>query len=280
MFIVQVAADIFGNKLNFELSFGSRPTLSELSKSIETSFSTEISNTRPDSVPPHTFHIAKIKIYDEEKNKWVDLLGEAQLVDYCQLYAFQPENAWHKESQKAIPPAARPPQPATPQRSAAAASGSRALTATSSAVAPYTGGRGEASGARRYGATPTAASGALVPKLSADASPEEKVRVVFSEFDTKGTRSIDMEDFRNGFRNMGLDFSSATVEDLFERGDLNRDGRISYSEFERFARLYPIMTDCIFFRSKAFWEEEQLRKDIQGERDAYERAEVTVEQST
>lgn len=39
MFIVQVAADIFGNKLNFEFSFASRPSLQELTKVAENAFS-------------------------------------------------------------------------------------------------------------------------------------------------------------------------------------------------------------------------------------------------
>ncbi|KAK7197006.1 calmodulin-like protein containing EF hand domain [Novymonas esmeraldas] len=286
MFVVQVAADIFGNKLNFELSFPSRPSVQEITRAAESAFSIEIANTRPESVSPHTFHIAKIKVYDEDKSKWVDLLGEGQLVDYCQLYAFQPENPWHKETQKPIPPATKPPAAAaTPSRSAAitsAPSASRAVASTSNALAPYTGGGGggrsePASSRRPY--TSGASSTALVPRGGGDASPEEKLRVVFSEFDSKGSRMIDVEDFKQGFHNMGLDFSSATVEDLFERADLNHDHRISYSEFERFARLYPIMTDCLYFRSKAFWEEDQMRKDIQAEAEAAHKSEAALDQA-
>ncbi|KAG5506552.1 hypothetical protein JIQ42_06804 [Leishmania sp. Namibia] len=282
MFIVQVAADIFGNKLNFELSFPSRPSVQEITRASESAFSTEIANTRPESVPPHTFHIAKIKVYDEDKSKWVDLLGEGQLVDYCQLYAFQPENPWHKETQKPIPPATKPPTTAAALTRSAplsnTASGNRAIASTSNALAPYTGGRSDATTSRRSYAG-GASSTALVPRASADASPEEKLRIVFSEFDNKGTRMIDMEDFKHGFHNMGLDFSSATVEDLFERADLNHDHRISYSEFERFARLYPIMTDCLYFRSKAFWEEDQMRKDIQAEVEAAQKSEAMLDQA-
>ena len=60
MFVVQVAADIFGNKLNFELSFPSRPTVQEITRASEAAFSAEIANTRAENVPPHTFHVAKI----------------------------------------------------------------------------------------------------------------------------------------------------------------------------------------------------------------------------
>lgn len=288
MFVVQVAADIFGNKLNFELSFPSRPTVQEITRASEAAFSAEIANTRAENVPPHTFHVAKIKIYDEDKSKWVDLLGEGQLVDYCQLYAFQPENPWHKETQKPIPPATKPPVAAspTPSRSvaggAAAPSASRPVTSTSSALAPYTGGRSEPSSSRRpYGASAgvggNGSTALVIPRGNVDASPEEKLRVVFSEFDIKSARMIDLDDFKAGFHNMSLDFSSATVEDLFERADVNHDHRISYSEFERFARMYPIMTDCLYFRSKAFWEEEQLKKEIQAEVEAAAKSEVVLD---
>ncbi|KAG5485447.1 hypothetical protein LSCM1_07531 [Leishmania martiniquensis] len=281
MFVVQVAADIFGNKLNFEFSFPSRPSLQEITRMSESAFSAEIASTRPENVPPHTFHIAKIKVYDEDKSKWVDLLSEGQLVDYCQLYAFQPENPWHKETQKPIPAAAKPPTAvAALSRSAPISNtspGSRAIASTSNALAPYTGGRSDATSRRPYAGG--ASSTALVARGNVDASPEEKLRVVFSEFDIKGTRMIDQDDFKHGFHNMGLDFSSATVEDLFERADLNHDHRISYPEFERFARLYPIMTDCLYFRSKAFWEEDQMRKEIQAEVEAAQKSEATLDQA-
>lgn len=287
MFAVQVAADIFGNKLNFEFAFPARPSIAELSRTVESAFSVEIVNQKPDSVPSHTFHVAKMKVYDDEKSKWVDLTSEGQLFDYCQVYAFQPENPWHKETQKPIPPAVKPPQenkPVAANTNNKYNSGQRSggpPTSTSSALAPYTGGRvNETNGARRpHGSNGSAVSNALALRTAsaADVSPEEKLRVVFAEFDTKGVRMIDPDDLRDGFHNLGLDFSSTTVADLFERADLNRDGRISYAEFERFAKLYPIMMDCLFFRSKAFWEEEQLRKEIQAERDAVSKAEATLD---
>eukprot|EP00672_Neobodo_designis_P025357 CAMPEP_0174832172 /NCGR_PEP_ID=MMETSP1114-20130205/3531_1 /TAXON_ID=312471 /ORGANISM="Neobodo designis, Strain CCAP 1951/1" /LENGTH=147 /DNA_ID=CAMNT_0016066027 /DNA_START=1 /DNA_END=440 /DNA_ORIENTATION=- len=106
---VQVAADIFGNKLNFELSFPSRPTVSELHRAAETAFSNEIQLRRPAGVQPHQFRMNKMKVYNEDTGKWVDLRAESQLIDSCQCYAFQVENPWHRETQQEIPPAVRPP---------------------------------------------------------------------------------------------------------------------------------------------------------------------------
>ncbi|ORC86044.1 uncharacterized protein TM35_000312300 [Trypanosoma theileri] len=296
MFVAQVAADIFNSKVNFELGFPHRPTILEVTRATEAAFSNEIALRRPENVPPHNFHVAKIKVYDEEKSKWVDLLSEGQLFDYCQLYAFQPENPWHKESQKEIPAAVKPPTSAQryPVNNSTAGAVVAATAATSAtrgtanggssqgALAPYTGSRtpgsqrGEPQSARRTSFQANT-SGALIPKVPVEATQEEKVRVLFAELDIKGNRVLELEDFKQGFRTFNLDFSAATVEDLFEKADTNRDGTISFSEFERFARLYPIMTDCLYFRSKAFWDEEQIKREIEAERLAVRQAEQAVE---
>ena len=105
----QAAADVFGSKTNVELSFAARPSVTELTRATEVAFSNDISLRRPEGVPQHSFHLSKFKIYDEDRNKWVDLHSDSQLSEFCQLYAFQPENPWHKETQKDIPPAVKPP---------------------------------------------------------------------------------------------------------------------------------------------------------------------------
>ncbi|EKG01137.1 hypothetical protein,calcium binding protein EF hand, putative [Trypanosoma cruzi] len=289
MLVINVAADIFNSKVNFELNFPHRPTLLEVSRATEASFSNEIALRRPDNVPPHNFHVAKIKIYDEERNKWVDLTSEGQLIDYCQLYAFQPENQWHKESQKEIPAAVKPPtsaqrHPGTHSASAVGRGNSNGGVSQAGTIAAYTGNRtpvsqrSESQSFRRA-SLHTSTSGALVPKINAEASQEEKHRVLFAELDSKGSRTLGLGDFKQGFQTFNLDLSAETVEDLFEKADINRDGTVSFSEFERFCRLYPIMTDCLFFRSKAFWDEEQLKREIQAERQAVRQAEQVVEQA-
>ncbi|CCW62221.1 unnamed protein product [Phytomonas sp. EM1] len=283
MFTIQVAADIFGNKVNFELSFSNCPSIQELTRSIENAFSVEIAIKRPDNVPLHTFHISKVKIYDEEKNKWVDLLSDTQLIDYCQLYAFQSENQWHKETLKPIPPAVRPPtlpisqRPSGNDTSLMSIDGRGPPAFTHGALALYGGGRSETS-SLRHGEN-FSASTALVTRVNEDASQDEKLRLIFAEFDVHKKRSLDIESFTKGFQKLGLDFSIATVEELFERADHNNDNRISYSEFERFARLYPIMMDCLFYRCKSFWEEAQIQKDIDTEKNAVEKAEYVLDQA-
>lgn len=276
MFIIDVAADVFGEKVNFELSFPSRPALDEVNRVIEAAFTTEIENSRPPNVPPHNFRISKLRLYDEDNSKWVQLTSESQLVNDCQLYAFQPENAWHKESQNPIPPAIKPPRAKSAARAESQSSPSNPSGFPSSGLGSLS--RPQTRSLRGLGGSSAVTrSTALVPRAHGDVSYDEKLRIVFAQFDPKGTRSIELPEFKQGFRNLGLDFSSATVEDLFERADTKKDRRVSFSDFERFARLYPIMTDIIYIRSKAFWEEEQLNKVIQSERDTVTKAEGNLD---
>lgn len=291
MFIVEAAADIFGVKTNFALEFPSRPTLHELQQTIEGVFSTQIANTRPSNVPVHSFQISKLRILDEVNNKWVPFNNESQLSNNSQLYAFQPDNAWHKETPNPIPPAVKPPslsstEPAGLSRPVGTTSSStiRPITLSSpvgntSVLTPRTSSvpRALRSTGGASGPSSVSRSTALVTTPHGDVSFAEKIRIVFSEFDLKGNRSFELADMKQGFQNLGLDFSSSTVEDLFERADVNKDGRISFSEFEHFAHLYPIMRDIIYIRSKAFWEEDQMNKAIQSERETVIKAEGALD---
>lgn len=300
MYFVLVAADIFGVKTNFELAFPQRPTVLELSRATETAFTAEIAVRRPDGVPPHSFHISKFKLYDEDRGRWVDLQSDAQLQDLCQCYAFQHENPWHRESQKEIPPAVRPPAPTStsygssgPLRPASAFNNTFPSTAAGAAGAANVGSSAMNSSRglppqsarsihnqmnRGVSADPYTGSRLTGAVPDVNAPVEEKIRVVFAEFALKDQRAIDVEDMKKGFRTLGFDFTTATVNDLFQKGDANHDGRISFHEFERFARLYPIMTDCLYYRSKTFWEDQNTQREIDAEKEAVKQANFQVAQ--
>jgi hypothetical protein len=284
MFLIQVAADIFGNKINFELSFSSRPSVPEIMRATETAFSNEIALRRPAGVPVHSFHASKIKVYDEDAGKWVDLRSETQLIDSCQCYAFQGENAWHKETQKEIPPAVRPPTTAAAPLPVTMGGYGGGAATSSSYLPPPQAYASANNSAAAYQATTSynrQASGRTIPAgfTAVDASDEEKLRAVFAEFDVKSQRMIDPEDLVHGFRSLGFDLSAATIKDLFQKGDTNSDGRISFGEFETFAKWYPIMTDCLFYRSRAFWEDKNMEREIEKEKEAVRHSEGLVAQA-
>eukprot|EP00755_Sulcionema_specki_P025497 Sspe_Gene.83456::Locus_54736_Transcript_1_1_Confidence_1.000_Length_740::g.83456::m.83456 len=91
---------------------------------------------------------------------------------------------------------------------------------------------------------------ALVPVLADKPSHEGKVRVVFEDFDVNRSRFVECDHFASSFRRLQVDFSTATVTDLFSKADANNDGVVSYPEWQRFSELYPTLIDCLYYRVK------------------------------
>jgi len=81
---------------------------------------------------------------------------------------------------------------------------------------------------------------------------DEKIRRLFDEFDTRRSRAIELDAFTSAFRRFNVAFSSATVNDLFEKTDMNKDRVISLQEFQRFGEIYPTMVDCLYYRARDF----------------------------
>eukprot|EP00662_Eupelagonemidae_sp_cell21_P003928 gene3929-66329_t len=48
-----------------------------------------------------------------------------------------------------------------------------------------------------------------------------------------------MAEFEKGFRGRGIDFSTNTVQELFNKGDMNHDGRLDWNEWCTWCDLYP-----------------------------------------
>ena len=86
---------------------------------------------------------------------------------------------------------------------------------------------------------------------------------MFDDFDIRKARSIDLESFVSSFRRLNIGFTSATVNDLFEKADANSDRVISLPEFQRFGELYPTMLDCLYYRAKDHWTEVAQREAVE-----------------
>ena len=53
------------------------------------------------------------------------------------------------------------------------------------------------------------------------------------------------------------------VDSMFERLDINGDGLISFSEFQRFSEYYPTMLDSIYYRCKDYFTDIQQKKQVE-----------------
>lgn len=108
MYTLLICADVYGEKINLEVTFPHMPTIGDLSRRVTEIFNAEAALKRPEGYPVVNFAISKLQIYDDVMLKWTDLVTCSQLHEYDQLYAFQPQSPWHSDIQKDLPPP-RPP---------------------------------------------------------------------------------------------------------------------------------------------------------------------------
>eukprot|EP01064_Diplonema_japonicum_P011691 TRINITY_DN19127_c0_g1_i1.p1 TRINITY_DN19127_c0_g1~~TRINITY_DN19127_c0_g1_i1.p1 ORF type:complete len:491 (+),score=75.22 TRINITY_DN19127_c0_g1_i1:52-1473(+) len=86
-----------------------------------------------------------------------------------------------------------------------------------------------------------------------DASHAEKVRGTFDELDLKRTRSFGLDEWITILQRLHIDFTLATMRDLFDKADANGDGLVTYSEYQKFCEMFPTTLDSLYYRSKDYW---------------------------
>jgi hypothetical protein len=212
VFFVSVAADVYARKHNVRLEFATTPTITELINAAESQYDITARASRPAGYPDIPFRIQTFQVYDDVLMRWVDLYSSAQLVNGCQVYAFQPETVWNVDVQGTIPVA-------------------RDTVTWSSTV-------GSPRRAR------LAADHGIPPSMS------EKLRSVFYDLDVGNKGFILYTDLKNAFLRTDIEFSYQTIGELFSEADRNRDGHVSYEEWVRFAIDHPNIIDALFFRSR------------------------------
>jgi len=265
-----VCADSWGEKVNLELPFPQQPTIQELTQYIETVFDDEIQALKPANAPAHRFSISRIQIYDDVLLKWTDLQSPSQLHEYDQLYCFQPQSPWQVDQQKDLPaprppsrqppsgfgaPAYRPPSaPAAPAPAAqtwaappAAPAYSQPSYQTDQRLAPLTQGLSQPAGV------------ALLARERPNIPDADRQQCAFTELDEGGKGFISPEELEKGFRARGIDFSSNTVQELFQKGDFKRDQRLDREEWQSFCGIYPNTVDAVYYRGRDLAAEQALR---------------------
>eukprot|EP01059_Diplonema_ambulator_P000775 TRINITY_DN10625_c0_g1_i3.p1 TRINITY_DN10625_c0_g1~~TRINITY_DN10625_c0_g1_i3.p1 ORF type:complete len:369 (+),score=125.93 TRINITY_DN10625_c0_g1_i3:45-1109(+) len=249
MFTLLVCSDMFGSKVNLEITFSALPTIGELTRRIEDVCTQEMYCIRPTGamVPPDGIKVSRLQIYDDIQLKWVDLISSQQLHEYDQIYVFQAQTPWQIDTQQDLP-APRPPTSGSgvaptippPQGFAPAASPMHAAPPVSLQYTPGPGGMERAN----------------IP-------PDDKSRVTFEELDITRKRFLDFSDLEKAFRERGLDFSNNTVGELFYKADLNKDGKITLDEWTNWGLIYPNTLDCLYFRGRHSEEENAIQRQIQ-----------------
>eukprot|EP00659_Diplonema_papillatum_P017665 gene17665-27187_t len=99
---------------------------------------------------------------------------------------------------------------------------------------------------------------------------EKKAQAVHTSMDFNKDNSVDVEEFKRAFHVLNLNFSTATVNDLFSKADHNRDGRVSFGEFQRFAEGYPTLLDSLYHGFVHYWEDKKYQDELDGAREDLE----------
>ena len=288
MFVALAAVDL-GGKCNFELTFPIVPTITELRERVVSVCTAESAIRRP-AAPLFEFHRAQV--FDERMDMWVDLVASSQLEDYCQLYIFQKESPWHKDTPGRIPPPIRPclhaSHPAgvaaTPQRPSLSPAPAAAQhpgfspvreRAVSGSVAGYGSVAPLPPPPQPQSVVPAyaeAASVAALAEVPAGHVPyADKVRGAYDEMDTMRQRAVSLEDWKAAFERLRLTsvtgLTEETVLDLFAKADRDEDGIVSYVEFQAFAEVYPKMVDSLHFRARRHKHEVVRKQRLESQED-------------
>ncbi|KAJ9469419.1 calmodulin-like protein containing EF hand domain [Diplonema papillatum] len=99
-----------------------------------------------------------------------------------------------------------------------------------------------------------------------DVAHAEKVRGTFDEMDMKRTRGFGLDEFVTVLQRLHIDFSLSTIRDVFDRADANKDGVVSFTEYQRFAELYPTLLDSLYYRSKDYWTDVHQLENLEAAR--------------
>eukprot|EP01062_Namystynia_karyoxenos_P023136 TRINITY_DN188_c1_g4_i1.p1 TRINITY_DN188_c1_g4~~TRINITY_DN188_c1_g4_i1.p1 ORF type:complete len:429 (+),score=158.95 TRINITY_DN188_c1_g4_i1:86-1288(+) len=245
---ILACADLYGQKVNLEVPFACLPTISELMQKCKDYFEYEGNMVKPPNSPVRPFTVGRIQVFNDATSRWEDLARPDQLQHHSQIYIFQPNIP---DIQSDLP-APRPASHPDAQR-----------------VAAHPGGSPSPAGYGGYNHPHQSAIGGLAERPHVPS--HEKAQVVFRELDTNGKGFVDYGDLERGFKQRGLHFAVNTIGELFHKADLNRDGRIEYREWEKWAEVYPNTLDAMYYRGKDTGEEAQVRnqmREVQEQNDA------------
>lgn len=118
---------------------------------------------------------------------------------------------------------------------------------------------------------PRKAQSAVAPnRFPEHPSGETKLRLVFEELDMNDNNIIEPEGFRRVLKALNFKLSAATVNDLYERMDINKNGAVNNSEYLNWAQHYPVLVDAIYTRSREAVEHARKETAVEGLRENLE----------
>ena len=102
---------------------------------------------------------------------------------------------------------------------------------------------------------------AALPELT---GVEERIDAVFEEADVGKRDCVDLPELLRLLRTLNVGFPDGVVEEMFIEADADGDTALSRAEFRALCHAHPTLAECLYFRSRDFWEEYRLREELEG----------------
>eukprot|EP01060_Flectonema_neradi_P037548 TRINITY_DN7594_c1_g1_i2.p1 TRINITY_DN7594_c1_g1~~TRINITY_DN7594_c1_g1_i2.p1 ORF type:complete len:830 (+),score=147.68 TRINITY_DN7594_c1_g1_i2:212-2701(+) len=111
-FTLLMCAEIYGQKVNIELDFTRKPSVSELIRRAEEVFSAEAAATKLPQHPVMDIRFVRVQIFNDNIGTWCDLITKEQMKDFSQLHGFLPDSIWQTPGPAPAPRDIPAPKPA------------------------------------------------------------------------------------------------------------------------------------------------------------------------
>ena len=112
-FTLLMCAELYGQKVNIELDFSRKPSVSEVIRRGEDVFAAEATAMKLPQHPVLDVRFLRVQIFNDGIGTWCDLITKEQLKDFSQLHGFLPDSIWQTPGPAPAPREIPAPKPAT-----------------------------------------------------------------------------------------------------------------------------------------------------------------------
>ena len=95
------------------------------------------------------------------------------------------------------------------------------------------------------------------------ADVNEKIKIIFEELDVSNAGGIGTDELKRGCKTLGINFTTDSLARIHSMADKDGDGLLNFLEFKEFCCDYSTLADCMYYRTRDFWDEFRRKQEIQ-----------------
>lgn len=146
--------------------------------------------------------------------------------------------------------------------------GTRSLGASATAAKPL--GATTGGSAVQKAAVQPLADSEVANRFPETPTRETKLRLTFEELDIGNEKAIKPDGFKRVMKALNMGFTADTVEDLYNRMDVNGTKSVTFPCFLDWAEQYPVCIDAFYYRSRELVERTRREAKIENTREHLE----------